>query len=148
MIEDAFTRRHGAMLLEHVDYGIAREVVLAGLSGSTWVCGSQRRTSSASRATPRTSARSPHADARRRGPDGAGRGRMGTRDGYRAAEVIDPLVELVQEEGAGGTLHCRGWLWPERRTRLIADGGEARQQGALARRPARHQRKHARRKSS
>jgi HEAT repeat protein len=95
--EDAATRRHVATLLEHVDYTIAREVVLAGLSASdvgvglaaaqvVGLAGGSREIGAL------TAMLRANRDPMVRADVALALGRMSSR------RVIDPLVELVQEE--------------------------------------------------
>lgn len=144
--EDAFTRRHVAMLLEHVEYGIAREVVLAGLEAGdvgvrlaaahvVGVAGDAQDIGALTKLM--------HADEDPmvRADVAWALGRMSSR------KVIEPLVELVQEEAptvrytaADGLARAAG--------RLIGAGKAGRREGEIAAESTRHQRKAARRNVS
>jgi HEAT repeat protein len=94
---DTFTRRHGAMLLEHVEYGVAHGVVLAGLEADdvgvrlaaahvVGVSGDAKDIGALTHLM--------HAD-----EDPLVRAGVAWALGHMTSrKVIDPLVELVQEE--------------------------------------------------
>ncbi len=140
--EDAFTRRHVAMLLEHVEYGVAREVVLAGLEAGdvgvrlaaahvVGVAGHAKDIGALTKLM--------HADEDPivRADVAWALGRMSSR------EVIDPLVELVEEEAptvrytaADGLARTASRLIAARKRRPAAEAAalSARQQRNAARR--------------
>jgi HEAT repeat protein len=94
---DTFTRRHGAMLLEHVEYGVAHGVVLAGLEADdvgvrlaaahvVGVAGDAKDIGALTHLM--------HSD-----EDPLVRANVAWALGHMSSrKVIDPLVELVQEE--------------------------------------------------
>ena len=95
--QDTFTRRHGAMLLEHVQYGVAREVVLSGLEASdvgvrlaaTHVVGVEGDAKDIGALV-----KLMHSD-----EDPMVRAAVAWAFGHMAnRKVVDPLVELVQEQ--------------------------------------------------
>lgn len=95
--EDGFTRRHVAMLLEHLEYGVARDVILAALEAddvdvrlaAAHVVGVAGRAKDIGALTRRIRADD---DAMVRADLAWALGRM------TSPAAIDPLVELVQEE--------------------------------------------------
>jgi HEAT repeat protein len=143
--DDSFTRRHAAMLLEHVDYGIARAVVLSaleandvgvqlaaarvvGLAGDARDIGALRQLLHA------------NAEPMIRADVAWALGRMSRR------EVIDPLVELVQEREATVRYTAADGL-ARTTNRLNGKTGDDRNEGLVAV-PARDSGNQARRKIS
>ncbi len=133
--DDGFTRRHAAMALEHVDYAIAREVLLAGLTVSDLGV--------------RLAAAQVVGVAGGAGEIGALTAmlRMDENPILRAEvawalgripsrRVIDPLTELVQEK-APAVRYTAAEALARTATRLIRTEENAPQQGALAPVPAR-----------
>jgi HEAT repeat protein len=144
--EDAFTRRHVAMLLEHVEYGVAREVVLAGLEAddvgvrlaAAHVVGVAGHATDIGALTKLVHAEE---DPMVRADVAWALGRMSSR------EVIDPLVELVEEEVPTVRYTAADGL-ARTASRLIAVGKRDRREEGLAVLPARLQRNAARRNVS
>jgi HEAT repeat protein len=143
--EDGFTRRHVAMLLEHVQYSVAREVVLAaleaddvgvrlaaahevGIAGDAKDIGALTKLMRADQ------------DPMVRADVAWALGRMSS------GAVLDPLVELVQEEIPTVRYTAADSL-ARTANRLIGSGNEGLRQGGVTA-PARHQRKDARRNVS
>jgi HEAT repeat protein len=144
--KDAFTRRHVAMLLEHVEYGVAREVVLAGLEAddvgvrlaAAHVVGVAGHAKDIGALTKMLHA---DEDPMVRADVAWALGRIPSR------EVIDPLVELVEEEAPTVRYTAADGL-ARTANRLIAAGKESRREGGLAALSARQQRNAARRNVS
>lgn len=137
--DDAFTRRHVAMLLEHVEYGVAREVVLAGLEAgdvevrlaAVHMVGVARDEKNIGALTKLMHA---EADSMVRADVAWAFGRMSIR------KVIDPLIELVQEEAPTVRYTAADGL-ARTANRLIGAGNEGRLKGRLTAAFAQHQRK-------
>jgi HEAT repeat protein len=144
--EDVFTRRHVAMLLEHVEYGVAREVVLAGLEAddvgvrlaAAHVVGVAGRPKDIGALTKLIHA---DQDPLVRADVAWALGRMSSR------EVIEPLVELIEEQASTVRYTAADGL-ARTTNRLIAAGKEGRRGGGLAALSARQQRNAARRNVS
>jgi HEAT repeat protein len=144
--KDAFTRRHVAMLLEHVEYDVAREVVLAGLEASdvdvrlaaahmVGVAGDARDIGAL------TKLMRSDEDPMVRADVAWALGHMSSR------KVIDPLIELVQEEVPTVRYTAADGL-ARTANRLIGAGNEGRREAGLAGTSVWHQRNAARRNTS
>jgi len=144
--EDGFTRRHVAILLEDVEYGVAREVVLAGLDArdvsvrlaAAHAIGVAGQTKDIGVLTKRMRA---DEDPLVRADVAWAFGRMSSR------EVIEPLIELVQEKNPTVRYTAADAL-ARTAGRLIAAGKQGKGEGQVAAESTRHERKAARRNVS
>jgi HEAT repeat protein len=142
--EDGITRRHVAMLLEHMDYAIAREVVLAGLGASDQ--GVKLAAAQVVGTAGDARALGALAGMLRADEDPIVRADVAWALGRMSSvKVIEPLVELVQEESAAVRYTAADGL--ARTTgRLIGVDGKGQQQGGVAPVPAQDRRNAHRRK--
>jgi HEAT repeat protein len=133
--EDGITRRHAAMALEHVDYAVARDVLLAGLTASdvgvrlaaTQVVGVAGDAGEIGALTAML----------RRDENPIVRAEVAWALGrIPSRRVIDPLIELVQEKAPEVRYTAAEGL-ARTATRLIRTEKNGPQQGALAPVPAR-----------
>ncbi len=128
--QDTFTRRHGAMLLEHVEYGVAHGVVLAGLEAGdvgvrlaaahvVGVAGDAKDIGALTHLM--------HSD-----EDPMVRAGVAWALGHMASrKVINPLVELVQEEEPA-VRHTAADGLARAVSKLIGPSNEGRQNEGLA----------------
>ena len=144
--DDSFTRRHVAMLLEHVEYGVAHEVVLAALEVDDLGVrlAAARVVGVAGDATDiaaLTKLMRNDEDPMVRADVAWALGRMPSH------EVIEPLIELLQQ-GVPTVRYTAADGLARTTNRLIGTGNDGRKREGLVATPAGSQRKAARRNVS